>query len=107
LIYLKENKVEEIIKHGSHNQASHGKKGGGAGAGGLSPEDDKKMNGLAVDMYNHKQSMPLDVRTGKNTPKAQAYRTKFTQIVDSAAAITGKTPQAAFADLNARMGVGS
>jgi len=100
--------VEEVIKHGSHNQASHGKggKGGGAG-GGLSPEDDKKMNGLAVDMYNHKQSMPLDVRTGKNTPKAQAYRTKFTQIVDSAAAITGKTPSAAFADLNARMGVGS
>ena len=98
--------MEEVIKHGSHNQASHGKKGGGAGAGGLSPEDDKKMNGLAVDMYNHKQSMPLDVRTGKNTPKAQAYRTKFSQIVDSAAAITGKTPQAAFADLNARMGVG-
>jgi len=97
--------VEEVIKHGSHNQASHGKKGGGAGAGGLSPEDDKKMNALAVDMYNHKQSMPLDVRTGKNTPKAQAYRTKFTQIVDTAAGILGKSPKEAFGELNRRMGV--
>jgi len=97
--------MEEVIKHGSHNQASHGKKGGGAGAGGLSPEDDKKMNALAVDMYNHKQSMPLDVRTGKNTPKAQAYRTKFTQIVDTAAGILGKSPKEAFGELNRRMGV--
>ena len=97
--------MEEVIKHGSHNQASHGKKGGGAGAGGLSPEDDKKMNALAVDMYNHKQSMPLDVKTGKNTPKAQAYRTRFTQIVDEAAAILGSTPKAAFGELNRRMGL--
>lgn len=100
--------MEEVTKHGSHNQASHGKGSkGGASAGGLSPEDDKKMNGLSVDMYNHKQSIPISVRTGKNTPEAQAYRSRFTQIVDSAAAITGKSPQAAFADLNARMGVGS
>jgi hypothetical protein len=97
--------MEEVTKHGSHNQASHGKKGGGAG-GGLSAADDKKMNALAVDMYNHKQSMPLDVRTGKNTPKAQAYRQKFTQIVDEAAGILGKSPKEAFGELNRRMGVG-
>jgi len=35
--------MEEVIKHGSHNQASHGRKGGAGGAGGLSPEDDKKV----------------------------------------------------------------
>lgn len=98
--------MEEIIKHGSHNQASHGKGGkGGAGAGGLTPEQDKKMNSLSIDMYNHKQSMPLDIKTGKNTPKAQAYRTKFTQIVDEAAGILGKSPKEAFNELNRRMGV--
>ena len=98
--------MEEVIKHGSHNQASHGRKGGGAGAGGLSPADDKKVDGLAVDLYNHKQSMPLDVRTGKNTPRAQAYRTESTRIIDSAAKILGTGPQAAFQELNRRMGVG-
>lgn len=94
-----------VEKHGSHNQASHGKGGkGGAGAGGLSPEDDKKMNQLSIDMWNHKQSMPMSVRTGKNTPVAQAYRAKFTQIVDEAAAILGKSPKEAFGELGRRMG---
>lgn len=97
--------MEDVTKHGSHNQASHGRKGGGGAGGGLSPADDKKMNALAVDMFNHKQSMPLDVKTGKNTPKAQAYRTKFTQIVDTAAGILGSTPKEAFGELNRRMGV--
>ena len=97
--------MEEVTKHGSHNQASHAGSKGGGGAGGLSPADDKKMNSLAVDMYNHKQSMPLSVRTGKNTPEAQAYRTKFSQIVDTAAGILGKTPKEAFGELNRRMGL--
>ena len=98
--------MEEVTKHGSHNQASHGRKGGGAG-GGLSAADDKKVNDLAIDMWNHRQTMPLDVKTGKNTPRAQAYRTRFTQIIDEAAAILGKTPKDTYADLNARLGVGS
>lgn len=98
--------MEEVIKHGSHNQASHGRKGGKGGAGGLSPEDDKKVNDLAIDMWNHRQTMPLDVKTGKNTPRAQAYREKFTQIIDTAAGILGKTPKDTYADLNRRMGVG-
>lgn len=98
--------MEEVIKHGSHNQASHGRKGGAGGAGGLSPEDDKKVNDLAIDMWNHRQTMPLSVKTGKNTPAADAYRTKFTQIIDTAAAILGKTPKDTYADLNRRMGVG-
>ncbi len=98
--------MEEVIKHGSHNQASHGKKGGGAGAGGLSPADDKKVDGLAVDMFNHKQSMPLDVKTGKNTPRAQAYRTESTRIINEAAKILGTSASSAFTELNRRMGVG-
>ncbi len=98
--------MEDVIKHGSHNQASHGRKGGGAGAGGLTPEQDAKLDDLSIDLYNHKQTMPLDVRTGKNTPRAQAYRTKFTQIVDTAAGIMGKSPKEAFGELNRRMGVG-
>lgn len=99
--------MEEVIKHGSHNQASHGRKGGAGGAGGLSPEDDKKVNDLAIDMWNHRQTMPLSVKTGKNTPAADAYRTKFTQIIDTAASILGKTPKDTYAELNRRLGVGS
>lgn len=99
--------MEEVTKHGSHNQASHGRKGGGGAGGGLSAADDKKLDDLSVDLYNHKQTMPLSVRTGKNTPEANAYRTKFTQIVDTAAGILGKSPKEAFGELNRRMGVGS
>lgn len=98
----------EVAKHGSHDQSTHGRGKGGAGAGGgsnLTPAQDKQMNQLAIDMYNHKQSMPMSVRTGKNTPEAQAYRTRFSQIVDEAAAILGKSPQDAFGELNRRMGV--
>jgi hypothetical protein len=98
--------MEEIIKHGSHDQKTHGGGGKGGGAGGLSPADNKKLDGLAVDMFNHKQNMPIDVRTGKKTPRAQAYRAEATRIIDTAATILDKSPQEAFTELNRRMGVG-
>lgn len=102
--------MEEVIKHGSHDQSTHGRgKGGAGGTGGaggkLTPEQDKQVNQLSIDLYNHKQAMPMSVKTGKNTPEAQAYRQKFTQIVDQAAGILGKTPKEAFGELNRRMGV--
>lgn len=100
--------MEEVLKHPGHaNQKVHGHGSKGGGAGGLSPADDKKVNDLAIEMWNHRQTMPLSVKTGKNTPAADAYRTKFTRIIDTAAGILGKSPKDTYAELNRRMGVGS
>ena len=68
---------------------------------------DKKVNDLSIKMFNLKQSMPVSVRTGKNTPEASKYRADFSSIVDQAAGILGTSPKEAFGELNTRMGVGS
>ena len=104
---------EEVIKYNPHHD-SRGRftSGGGGSAGGakggkkLSPQDDKKLNQLAIDIFNHKQGMPLSVRTGKKTPAAMAWRQKFTDIVDTAASILGTGPREAGQELSRRMGNG-
>jgi len=54
--------------------------------------DEQKLNDLAIDLWNHKQGVPLTVRTGKlNTPSAIAFREKGKQIIDQAVAIYGSS----------------
>ena len=102
---------EEVIKYNPHHDSRGRFTSGGGGASGakggkkLSPQDNKKLDDLAIQMFNHKQDMPLAVRTGKKTPAATAYRQKFTDIVNQAAAITGTSPKEAYAELNTRMGL--
>lgn len=113
--------MEEVIKYNPHHD-SRGRFTSGGGGGGLGPDtvpananpkghiltrnESKRIDDLAIDMFNHKQTMPLSVRTGKKSPAANAYRQKFTDIVDEAARIMGTTPREAHAELNRRMGVG-
>lgn len=106
--------MEEVTKHGSHNQSSHGRGKGGAGATGiggggsskLSPDQDKQMNSLAIEMFNHKQSVPLSMKLGRmSSPSAQAHIKAGQDIVSRATAILGGSRAGAMAELNARMGL--
>ena len=101
--------VEKYNPH--HDERGRFTSGGGGGASGggakgnkLTPAQDKEHNQLAIDVFNHKQSMPMSVRTGKKGPAATAYRQKFSDIVDRAATITGTSAKEAYAELNRRMG---
>lgn len=103
---------EPVTKHGSHNQASHGrgKGGAGGGAGGsrsnLTPEQNAQVDSLAIEMYNHKQSMPLSMKLGRtNTPAARAHIAAGQDIVSRATAILGGSRAAAMGELNSRMGI--
>ena len=99
---------EEVVKYNPHHDSQGRFTSGGGSAGGagkkLSPQDNKKVDDLAIEMFNHKQDMPMSVRTGKKTPEATAYRQKFTDIVDRTAAILGSSAKEAFNELNRRMG---
>lgn len=96
-----------VTKHGSHDQSSHGRGSkGGAGGGALTPEQDKQVNQLAIDMYNHKQSVPLSMKLGRmDTPSARAHITTGQDIVSRANAILGGSRAATLGELNRRMGI--
>lgn len=94
--------------------ASAGTAGAG-GAGGskktnadgkpLSASDDKKLNNLAIEMWNHKQSVPMSVRTGNmKTPSAQAHIREGQRIVTEANNIFGGSREETMSELNRRMG---
>jgi ribosomal protein L15 len=104
--------MEDLEKANPYRDGSTGRftTGGGGGAGGSSGggskgAKSKKLDSLAIDLFNHQQSMPQAVRTGKKTPAATAWRTEFSQIVDQAASVLGVEPREAYRELQSRMGV--
>jgi len=91
---------------GKHDQSVHGKggkggTGGGAGGGGtnLSPEKNKQVNSLAIDLFNHGQKRP--VRSG---PKLDEWRKKGRTIVDQASSILKLPQDKTITELRSRMG---
>lgn len=102
--------MEEINKANPHHDSRGRFASGGGGGGALTPGNGKRsqaLNQVAIDLFNHKQSMPMSVRTGKKTPEALAWRQKFSEIVDQGAKILGVSPREAHNELQRRMGVGS
>jgi hypothetical protein len=102
--------MEDLEKANPYRDGSTGRfttgGGGGGGAGGSKGgKNSKKLDSLAIDLFNHQQSMPQAVRTGKKTPAATAWRTEFSQIVDQAASVLGVEPREAYRELQSRMGV--
>ena len=123
-----------VSKHGSHDQQSHaGGRGRGGGvnpftgkpqAGGVNPftgdkmstnlnangdyltrNEDKKLNDLSVDMFNHKQNVPMSVRTGNlKSPSAQTHIKRGQEIVTQAHQIYGGTREQTMNELNRRIG---
>lgn len=92
--------------------------GGGVPAGGASPSgavnaegkplstrEDRKLNDLSIDMWNHKQGTPASIRTGNvRTPQAQAHIRVGQQIVSQAQEIFGGSREETMGELNRRMG---
>lgn len=112
--------MEDLEKANPYRDGSTGRftSGGGGGAGGsggggskggkkkkLSRQEDKKVTDLSINLFNHQQSMPEAVRTGKKSPAATAWRTEFSQIVDQAASVLETGPREAYRELQSRMGV--
>jgi hypothetical protein len=102
---LSSNKVKKHMP-GKHDQSVHGKggkggTGGGAGGGGtnLSPEKNKQVNSLAIDLFNHGQKRP--VRSG---PKLDEWRKKGRAIVDQASSILKLPQDKTITELRSRMG---
>lgn len=103
-----------VSKHGSHDQKTHagGRGAGGGGGGGrnasgktLTPSQDKKLNNLSIDLFNHKQSVTPSMRAGKiNTPAAQAHIKRGQDIVTQAQNVLGGSREEALGELNRRMG---
>jgi hypothetical protein len=101
--------MEEVEKANPYRDGSTGRftTGGGGGGGALTPGKGKRnqaLNSLAINLFNHQQSMPMAVRTGKKTPAAAAWRQEFSQIVDQAAKVLGVGPREAYRELQSRMG---
>jgi len=112
--------MSDVLKHGSHDQKTHaggrGKgnagSGGGGGGGGstasgktLTPTQDRKLNNLSIDLFNHKQSVTPSMRAGKiNTPAAQAHIKRGQEIVTQAQNVLGGSREEALGELNRRMG---
>ena len=85
---------------GKHDQSAHGKGGTGAGGGGnLSPEQNKQVNELAIDLFNHGQSRP--VRSGS---QLNQWRETGRKIVDQAATILKLPKDKTLNELRSRMG---
>jgi len=97
----------EVLKHmpGKHNQRVHGKGGAGVGGGGaggggsLTPEQNKKVNELSIDLFNHGQKRPI--RSG---PKLEQWKDTGRNIVDQAATILKLPKDKTITELRSRMG---
>lgn len=87
---------------GKHDQSMHGKGGTGGGAGGggnLSGEQNKQVNELAIDLFNHGQSRPI--RSG---PKLDQWRERGKKIVSQASTILKLPQDKTLGELRSRMG---
>lgn len=85
---------------GKHDQSVHGKGGAGVGGGGsLTPEQNKKVNELSIDLFNHGQKRPI--RSG---PKLDQWKDKGRNIVDQAATILKLPKDKTITELRSRMG---
>lgn len=116
--------MSEVLKHGSHDQKTHAGgrgKGGGSSSGGgtssvtgrtnasgepLTRQQDKRLDDLSIEMFNHRQSITPAMRAGKiNTPSAQAHIKRGQDIVTQAQEVYGGSRGDALDELNRRLGV--
>jgi len=109
-IFLNDHGLEqEVIKHGSHDQSSHGRRGGGKGGSGTSgessgtgnqvpsPEEQAKLNEKAIelaseDLYNRAMGAEMSGINEKN-PAQRARSRGVNEGFKDAAELVGNKKQ--------------